>query len=164
MNIKRKICFLGLIVGIIFNYSITANALILTKEREVKVNSEFIGTWNMQTVVTSSNSPYILTGTTTESKLEIKAPIKTNSILTGLWKGGNWTKSIGTIKLLNNKEAITERVTNIKTNGNSWKSVLIDHLKLTEDNLIQSESIVIQYKNNEFVGEYKTFSILTKLD
>ena len=120
----------------------------------------------MQTIVTSSNCPYILTGTTTESNLEIKTlPIKREGVnfLKALWKGGKWANSSGTIKLLNDREAITERITSFKTNDrNNWKSILIDHLKLTEDNTIHSESIVIQYKNGKFIGEYKTFSILTK--
>ena len=67
--------------------------------------------------------------------------------------------------MLNEREAISERVTSFKTNDrNSWKSILIDHLKLTEENTIQSESIVLQYKNGKFIGEYKTFSILTKFE
>ena len=82
-----------------------------------------------------------------------------------LWKGGKWSTSSGTIKLLNEKEAITERVTEFKTNDkNNWKAILIDHLKLDENNTMHSESIVIQYKNGSSVGEYKTISILTKTD
>lgn len=143
-----------------------ANAITIQREKEVNVKEGFLGKWSMQTIVTSSNCPYILTGTTTESKLEIKPiPIKRKGVnfLKAFWKGGKWAKSSGTIKLLTKNEAISERVTSFKTNDkNNWKSILIDHLKLTEDNIIHSESIVLQYKNGKFIGEYKTFSILTK--
>ena len=142
------------------------NAINIPVERKIEAKEGFLGKWNMQTIVTSSNCPYILTGTTTESNLEIKpTPIQREGVnfLKALWKGGKWANSSGTIKLLSKNEAISERVTSFKTNDrNNWKSILIDHLKLTEDNTIHSESIVLQYKNGKFIGEYKTFSILTK--
>ena len=126
----------------------------------------FLGKWKMQTIVTDSKCPYVFVGSTTKSKLEVKPIIRTSNhkfSLKAFWKGGKWSKSSGTIKLLNEKEAITERVTKFKTKDkNNWKAILIDHLKIDENNIMHSESIVIQYKNGLPVGEYKTFSILTK--
>ncbi len=143
-------------------------ALNVPRTTTTNIEPEFYGKWNMQTIVTSSNCPYILTGTTTESNLEIKPAIikkKGIRLLKAFWKGGKWTDSTGTIKFLSKNEAISERITRFKTSDrNSWKSILIDHLKLTEDNTIHSESIVLQYKNGKFIGEYKTFSILTKTE
>ena len=82
-----------------------------------------------------------------------------------MWRGGDWKKSIGVLKLLNEEEAITERITKIKTNRHEeWEAVLIDHLNLDENDIIHTESIVIQYKNGEIVGEYKTYSILTRAE
>ena len=166
-NLKKIFFCLILLISYIFICSCQiTNAINLPIERKVDTKEGFLGKWNMQTIVTSSNCPYILTGTTTESNLEIRpTPIQKKGVnlLKALWKGGKWANSSGTIKLLNGKEAISERVTSFKTNDrNNWKSILIDHLKLTEDNTIQSESIVLQYKNGRFIGEYKTFSILTK--
>jgi hypothetical protein len=164
MGYLKKVIFC-LVILLTSNCPIT-NAITIPREKAVDTKEGFLGKWNMQTIVTSSNCPYILTGTTTESNLEIKTlPSKRESVnfLKALWKGGKWANSSGTIKLLNDREAITERVTNFKTTDrNNWKSILIDHLKLTEENTIHSESIVIQYKNGQFIGEYKTFSILTK--
>ena len=166
-NLKNFfLCFTLLITYAFgFNVQIT-HAITIPKEKQVDTKEEFLGKWNMQIIVTSSNCPYILTGTTTESNLEIKPlPLKKRGVhfLKALWKGGKWANSTGTLKLLNEKEAISERITSFKTNDrNNWKSILIDHLKLTEDNTIHSESIVLQYKNGKFIGEYKTFSILTK--
>ncbi len=166
-NLKKPIFCLIISISCLLsnNWQIT-NAITIPKEKTVNAKEGFLGNWNMQTIVTSSNCPYILTGTTTESNLEIKSAAtkrKEVNFLKALWKGGKWTNSSGTIKLLNEREAISERVTNFKTNDkNKWKSILIDHLKLTEDNTIHSESIVLQYKNGKFIGEYKTFSILTK--
>ena len=163
---KISFCLIFLISYLLtYNCQVT-NSITIPEEKRLDVKKEFVGKWDMQTIVTSSNCPYILTGTTTESNLEIKpAPIQREGVnfLKALWKGGKWANSSGTIKLLSEREGISERVTTFKTNDrNNWKSILIDHLKLTEDNIIQSESIVLQYKNGKFIGEYKTFSILTK--
>ena len=168
MNNSKKIvfCMIVLISSLLSHNCQFTSAITIPKEKRADIKEGFLGKWNMQTIVTSSNCPYILTGTTTESNLEIKpTAIKRERVnfLRALWKGGKWANSSGTIKLLTNNEAISERTTSFKTNDkNKWKSILIDHLKLTEDNTIYSESIVLQYKNGKFIGEYKTFSILTK--
>lgn len=166
-NLKTIVFCLALLISYLLTYNCQiTSAITIPKEKKVDIKEGFLGKWDMQTIVTSSNCPYILTGTTTESNLEIKiVPIKRKEMifLKALWKGGKWADSSGTIKLLNEREGISERVTSFKTNDkNDWKSILIDHLKLTEDNTIHSESIVLQYKNGKFIGEYKTFSILTK--
>lgn len=166
-NFKKIFLCLTLLISYIFTCNCqTTNAISIPIERRIDTKEGFLGKWNMQTIVTSSNCPYILTGTTTESNLEIQSTsIQREGVnfLRAMWKGGKWANSTGTIKLLSDKEAISERVTSFKTNDrNNWKSILIDHLKLTEDNTIHSESIVLQYKNGKFIGEYKTFSILTK--
>ncbi len=150
-----KICLL-LITIISLLFTSTAKAIIIPREENTFNPKHFLGKWDMQTIVTSSKCPYVLVGSTTESNLEIKD-------VRILWKGGNWKTSIGKIKFLNSKEAISERVTEMKTNDkNNWKAILIDHLKLDENNIMHLESIVIQYKNGISVGEYKTLSILTK--
>ncbi len=165
----NKIQKLLLIILIAINtIPIEANAITIPgfSTNNYLQKNKFIGSWNMQTIVTKSKCPYVLVGSTTESKLEIKPNSElrgTKPIFKVFWKGGDWSSSTGTIKLLNEKEAITERITEYKTNDSeNWKAVLIDHLKLDENDSIRSESIVIQYKNGISVGEYKTFSILVK--
>ena len=153
-----------LIIMLIFSIT-NSSAIILPLKSEDISNKNFVGKWNIQTIVTDSNCPFVLVGSTTESKLEIKPGLKTKKSLKALWNGGDWSKSISTIKLLNEREAVTERTTEFETTDkNTWKAVLIDHLKLDEIDMIHSESIVIQYKNGLEVGQYKTYSILTKLD
>lgn len=160
---KNKITWILLIL-----LSLTINtktiAINIPKDKTINLNQAFIGIWDMQTIVTKSNCPYIIVGSTTESKLEIKPTYnKSNSEYQILWRGGTWTDSIGTIKLLNEKEAVTERETQLKTkDNNNWKAILIDHLKLDEESIMHSESIVIQYKNGIKIGEYRTYSLLTK--
>ncbi|MBI3589954.1 MAG: hypothetical protein HY094_01080 [Candidatus Melainabacteria bacterium] len=170
MNTIKKIITLLLIVNLLnftFTNSTKALSIVLPKQNQTIFNkNKFSGKWNMQTIVTKSTCPYVFVGSTTKSDLEIKPLLNLNSkkiTLKAFWKGGKWSKSRSTIKLLNEKEAITERVTEFITKDkNNWKAILIDHLKLDEDNIMRSESIVIQYKNGLAVGEYKTFSILTK--
>lgn len=138
----------------------------LPKEKNISIKSSFTGKWKMKTIVTSSNCPDILVGSTTESKLEIGPVLKgPSNNIKALWKGGNWKRSNGVLKLLSEKEAVTERITKIRTKRNEeWEAVLIDHLNLDEKDTIHTESIVIQYKNGEIVGEYKTYSILTRVE
>lgn len=166
MNILSKNLFLFffiLILNILPSYG-----LYVPKDQGNLIPQDFLGKWKMQTIVTESQCPYIIVGSTTESNLEIKTVIKkliNSYLLKALWRGGRWENSNSFIKILNEKEAVTERVTEMKTKDKiKWKAVLIDHLRLRDDKHIHSESIVIQYKNDEIVGEYKTFSILTKIE
>lgn len=165
MIIIRKLVVLFLIVCSIIPQ---ANAITLPRANNNNhlQSNKFIGKWDIQTIVTKSECPFILVGSTTESNLEIEPVFDlrgTKPTFNALWKGGNWTNSTSTIKLLNEKEAITERVTELTTSSSEkWKAVLIDHLKIQDNNSIHSESIVIQYKNGTIVGKYKTYSILTK--
>lgn len=144
----------------------SASPLFVPKiTKEVNISHVLVGEWDIQTIVTKSSCPYIFVGTTTKSQLEIKfAPLKTKKgILKAFWKGGKWKESKGVIELLNNSEAITHRVTELKTSDkNKWKAILIDHLHLDGNNTMYLDSIVIQYRNGTAVGEYKTHSILTK--
>jgi hypothetical protein len=160
---NRIFSFILLLIAV----SMPANASILAlpQEKNISIKSSFTGKWKMKTIVTSSSCPDILVGSTTESKLIIGPAIKgPSNHIKALWKGGDWKQSNGVLKLLNDKEAITERITKIKTKKHEeWEAVLIDHLNLDEKNTIHTESIVIQYKNGEIVGEYKTYSILTRV-
>lgn len=122
-------------------------------------NSYFVGKWNIKTIVTESTCPYVIVGTTTSSKLEI---IKETTALTSIWNGGNWSPSVSEIQALSNKELLINRKTKITTNNERWEAVLVDHIFPSGDDYLKSESIVKQYKNGSFVGEYKTFSILTR--
>lgn len=170
MDIRFKILFFifSTILFLTTNVFISANAFIINAPhvKDILNSNHFVGDWEMQTIVTKSKCPYVFAGSTTKSKLKIKnifIPDIKKYILKGQWMGGKWKKSKSFIKILNEKEAITERITEIKTNDNNeWKAVLIDHLKLDENNIMHSESIVIQYRNGIPVGDYKTFSILTK--
>ena len=168
---ERFICLLIILLCCgYFPFSSQANALILQPElksnTQNNINQNIFGNWNIQTIVTKSNCPYILVGTTTESSLEIKSDTKEKdkpAVLKALWKGGRWKKSKTTIKMLNDKEAISERITELRTKDNiRWKAILIDHLEFEENDIMHSESIVIQYKNDTLVGDYKTYSYLTK--
>lgn len=162
--LKSKLLYLFITISLIFSLNIPQGKCIVLPKQELKINiSSFIGKWEVKTIVTESNCKEIIIGSTTESELVIKkAPI--NDILHFIWDGGLWSKSNGILKILTNKEAISERVTELNIDKkNKWKAELIDHLYLTdEENIIHSESIVRQYKNNELIGEYKTFSILKK--
>ena len=164
MYLKPLITILIVISLLFLNQVKNAAIGITIPKEEIKLlKTGFEGSWLMQTIVTKSSCPYIPVGSTTKSKLEIRPYINSNKFLKALWKGGEWKQSKGIVRLLNSHEAITERVTEIRLDDkNNWKAVLIDHLKLDEENKMYSESIVIQYKNDNIVGEYSTYSILKK--
>ena len=166
-TLKRSFWFF-LIILFFFNSTNFYKALAITipNKKHVSIESNFIGIWEMQTIVTSSDCPSVFVGSITESKLEIRPHLskKSNQIsLKAKWHGGSWTNTYSDVKLLNDKEGITERITKLVDDNTEWKALLIDHLKLDEKDRIESESIVIQYKNGQVIGEYKTLSILTKL-
>ena len=168
MDFAYKSKYVSYIVIIILLFSLfncsDAAAIIIPKERIITSKNNFLGKWNMQSIVTKSSCPYVIVGTTTESELEIKGVINKISLKAD-WSGGNWEDSSSDVKLLNENEAIIHRITSMKsTDKNKWKAILIDHLQFDEQNTMHSESIVIQYKNGIPVGEYKTFSVLTKVE
>lgn len=163
----KKIVFCFFIICLVnVLFADTTLAIYIPQSKEIINQNIFPGKWNMKTIVTDSKCPYVLIGSTTESHLEIKSYNNaTANMYSGLWKGGKWESSKSVIKLLNEKEAITERSTEMKTNDNThWRAILIDHLYFDENDIIHSESIVTQYKNGIPVGKYKTFSILTKAE
>lgn len=171
-KIKYIVTFFALIIIILLNTTEKYLAFTINAPKQIKLslNNNITGKWEMQTIVTNSNTPFVLVGSTTESNLEIKPilNLKSNNIfLKAYWEGGNWEKSIGTIKTLSKNEAITERVTKMKTkDNNNWRAILIDHLYIDNENenIMHLESIVTQFKNGVEIGEYKTYSILTKID
>ena len=139
-------------------------AITIPQDKGFKNIEAFIGQWEMKTIVTSSNCSEVIIGSTTESKLIIKKK-NHNNILEAIWQGGIWSSSSSTLKPLTNKEALTQRVTNLKLNDdNEWKAELIDHLFQEDESTIYSESLVKQYKNDILIGEYKTFSVLKKAE
>lgn len=141
-----------------------AGAITIPQEKEFKNIEAFVGQWDMKTVVTRSNCSEIIVGSTTESKLIIKKKSRNNAF-EAIWQGGIWSNSSSTLKPLTNKEALTQRVTNLKLNDDDeWKAELIDHLFQEDKSTIYSESLVKQYKNDILIGEYKTFSILKKAE
>ena len=164
MGTLKKVIFISIII-IVQSLIITESteALYITNKSAFPNTNDFVGKWKMQSIVTSSNCPYIIVGSTTESNLEIrKSP---QNILNAIWRGGNWKDSITTLQVLSNKEAVTKRVTEINIEDmNIWKTILIDHLWVEEEDTIHSESIARQFKNDKLVGEYKTFSILVKVE
>lgn len=140
----------------------SAKALYVPTIKDLNITEDFIGKWEMKTIVTESNCPYVIVGSTTESNLIIKKGFEN---ITALWSGGNWSNSEVEVKALTEKEAIAQRETILKGNdNNNWKAFLLDHLFIEDDQNMHSESIVKQYKNGKFVGEYKTYSVLSKVE
>lgn len=163
---KKRFQIISLAIIVLINIA-SAKATTLPKAfTEINTNKNtknLIGKWEMQSVVTDSNCPNIPIGSTTESTLEIISNTNNNSIFKTLWTGGKWKRSIGRIKLLTNKEGVLERFTKTKEDKNTyWSAILIDHIYIDDENVMHSESIIKQYKNNEYIGEYKTLSVLVK--
>ena len=167
MRLSKIIIFLALFIKLfILDEHNGICTIYIPKKTETIKQVQFLGTWRMQTLVTKSNCPYVLTGSATESILEIRQLKIKNKVnkFKAFWSGGKWSSSHSIIKPLNEKEAITERYTELKMHDNNiWKTILIDHFYLEENDLMRLESLATQYKNGNPVGEYKTISILTKL-
>ena len=153
-----KFCIILAIMGIFAHESSALYVIDTNKTHEL--NSYFEGNWNVKTIVTHSSCPYIIVGSTTISKIEIKKDLNRYK---GYWSGGNWSKSEFRIDQLSETEAISERVTKNSVENTVWEAVLTDHLSLGDDNKIRSESIANQFKNGKYVGEYKTYSVLSKV-
>lgn len=160
----KKVILISLLILYSLPVCINANAIVIPKISKISNMENFIGNWEMKTIVTESSCPEIIIGSTTESELTIIKNSK-KDLLFAHWDGGVWTSSNSILKPLSQMEALTERATELRfDDNNSWKAVLVDHLTLEEDNKMHSESLVKQYKNGILIGEYKTFSILTKIE
>lgn len=164
MNIKKIYLSILIVLIAMFLLNINANAIIVPKINDLKTTDSFIGKWKMRTIVTNSTCPEIIIGSTTESELAIEKLPNTNKLI-AIWDGGIWSSSAGVIKPLSSSEALTERNTELNLDqSNNWKAILIDHMTLKEQNKIHTESLVKQYKNDIQIGEYKTFSILNRIE
>lgn len=164
MKHRFNITVVIILIAINSFFTVTAKAIYIPRQNNNIEQNEFIGTWKIKSIVTESSCPYVIVGSTTQSKLKIE--LDENKNLKALWEGGNWTNSDGQIKILSINEILSERITFLNSNNNSWKAILTDHLYLNdnENHIMHSETHVKQYKNGEFVGNYKTHSTLTKAE
>lgn len=150
----------SLIIAVLVFNTLPGKAIHLPEFNEYKGSNEFIGNWKIKSVVTESNCPYVIVGSTTKSEIKIRKDLEK---MTATWEGGNWTNSRTYLKALSQNEIITERVTEMKGKGNTkWAAILVEHIYIDGNGEVHSESYVKQYKNDKFVGDYKTYSILLK--
>ncbi len=134
-------------------------------EKFPKSNSfpnEYLGTWNCITTVTASSVPIVEIGHKTYSNINFAFDKSQNII--AKWNQPEWTESQSAITSFNNQESQVER-TNYYWGENmqgSWATRSKDAFRQVNPNYMMATSEVDQYYQGQYIGRYKTESILCR--
>jgi hypothetical protein len=122
------------------------------------------GYWHCVTTVTDSGVPDVTAGTVTQCDIEFKKG--NDGRILAHWSQPGWTESQTSVISFNNAEARLDRTAYYWADGGrgSWAARSRDQFTLTARNSIVSRSYVDQYVDGQYVGRYRTNSVLTKED
>ena len=122
------------------------------------------GNWTCQTTVLNSSAPAVQAGQVVTS--EVTFYPTANGLIKARWTQAGWveTQSVAASFGKNNDEAKSDRTTyyySDNTQG-SWAARARDQFALTAPDTIEAKSYVDQYIDGQYVGRYRTVSILKR--
>jgi len=122
------------------------------------------GNWHCVTTVTDSAVSDVTPGMVTQCDMQFKRAA--DGRILGHWAQPGWTESQSTIVSFNKSEAQMDRSAYYWADGagGAWATRSRDSFTLTANNSITANSYVDQYIDGNYLGRYKTNSVLTKLD
>jgi hypothetical protein len=119
------------------------------------------GVWQSSTEVTGSTVPSIMPGTVVHSMVQYTRDVRGN--LVESWCEEGWAPSSASVVKLDNAIMTTSHMsTQGARRGCSWSACTHDAFKMVSPDTMVAESIVDQYIDGQFAGQYKTSSILRK--
>ena len=122
------------------------------------------GNWACQTTVVNSSAPAVQAGQVIAS--EVTFYPTANGLIKARWSQAGWveTQSVASSFGKNSDEAKSDRTTYYygdNTQG-SWAARARDQFALTAPDTIEAKSYVDQYIDGQYVGRYRTVSILKR--
>lgn len=123
---------------------------------------QYLGTWNCVTTVVNSSVNIVEVGNKTISTIVFQEDKDKNVIAN--WNQPQWTQSQSNIVAFNDQESQVER-TNYYWGENmqgAWATRSKDTFKQVNVNYMTADSEVDQYYQGQYIGRYKTQSVLYK--
>ena len=125
------------------------------------IKSNLLGNWEMVTQVVWSECPYVSKGEISKSELKTR---KIGGKMYPIWDTNDWKLvSDNEINFIDNRELRWEREST-KIDGSSlWYVESLNKFELDGAEKMHGESLVKQYLDGEYVGQYMTVSYLKKV-
>ncbi len=123
---------------------------------------QYLGTWNCVTTVVNSSVNIVEIGNKTISTIVFQEDKDSNIIAN--WNQPQWTQSQSNIVAFNDQESQVER-TNYYWGENmqgAWATRSKDTFKQVNPSYMTADSEVDQYYQGQYIGRYKTQSVLYK--
>lgn len=137
------------------------NTFALSAEQKVAQQKEAVeGTWNCISKVVASTCPAVMPGTVVHSLIQYLK--NTQGSLVQQWNEAGWMPASTPVLKFTESSITTTKTSNMQGIGGGWTARSQEHLKLLDPNTMIAESVVEQYLNGQFVGRYKTSSVLKK--
>lgn len=137
------------------------NTFALSAEQRIVLQKEIIeGTWNCISNVVASTCPAVMPGTVVHSLIGYLRT--TQGALVQQWNEAGWTPAVTPVLKFTESSITTTKISNMQGIGGGWTARSQEHLKLVDQHTMVAESVVDQYLNGQFVGRYKTSSVLKK--
>ncbi len=120
------------------------------------------GNWKCVSQVVGSNVAGVAAGSVVESAVKYTRDGRGN--LVEYWSQDQWTPaSSAVVKLDTDLMTSTHESISPAANGAAWSARSHDMYKIIAPDRIVAQSIVEQFVNGQFVGRYKTASVLQKV-
>ncbi len=120
-----------------------------------------LGTWQSSTQVVGSTLPSIAPGTVVESLVQYSRDARGN--LVESWCEQGWSPSSATVVNLDSAVMTTSHQSSFSGRNDGWSARTHDAFRMVSPTTMVGESIVEQYINGQFAGQYKTTSVLHKI-
>lgn len=120
------------------------------------------GSWHCVTTVVDSGVPTIFVGQIVDSDVSFNKA--TDGKITATWMQPGWTESQASVTTFSNSEARVDRTNYYIAAGldKSFAARSRDQFSQTAPDAIVAKSYVDQYVDGQFVGRYRTTSVLHK--
>lgn len=121
---------------------------------------EVEGTWNCVSKVVDSNCPSIIPGTVVQSFIQFLR--NAEGSLVQNWQESGWTPASTPVLKFGNSQISTSKEATFQNGQGGWTARTQERMKMLNPQTMIAESTVQQYLNGQFVGTYKTTSVLRK--
>ncbi|HEY9775223.1 MAG TPA: hypothetical protein V6C81_15770 [Planktothrix sp.] len=143
----------------------TASFAAQVEQDRLKVNtfpSSYAGTWHCVTTVTDSAVSDVAPGTVTQCDIEFKST--SDGRIMSHWFQPGWTEGQSEVVSFSTTEAQLDRTAYYTASSpeSSWAARSRETFNLTSGDEMTSSSYVDQYIQGQYIGRYRTSSVLHK--
>lgn len=118
------------------------------------------GTWNCVSKVVSSTCATVMPGTVVQSFIQYMK--NAQGAMVQNWNQAGWTPASSAVLKFNDTSISTSKESTFVSTGGAVTARTHERLKLVNPQTMVAESIVEQFCNGQFIGTYKTVSVLHK--